>query len=190
MTARLTHARFFRVSRARHQAPRRRTLSSMKRALAYGLVTAHIGLLAALVLAPRGSLWPVNALAVTIAILLGAVGTILAVLGAARLGPALTASPIPRENAELATNGVFGLVRNPIYTGLMIGGLGIALFGASAWHIVFWVALVVLLAAKARWEERMLVAEHSDYASDGARVGRFVPGVGRLRPRKGNPRVE
>ena len=155
----------------------------MKRALALGLVAAQFVILAALVLVPRGSLWPANALVITVAILLGAVGLILAVLGAARLGPALTASPIPREHAPLATNGIFGLVRNPIYTGLMTGGLGIALFGASVWHILFWVALVVLLAAKARWEERMLVAEHPDYADYGARVGRFLPGVGRLRPR-------
>lgn len=154
----------------------------MKRALALGLVSAQLLLLAALVLLPHGSLWPVGAAVVAAAIVFGVIGAILAVLGVARLGPAMTASPIPREHAPLATRGVYGVVRNPIYTGLMMVGFGLALFGASVWHIGAWVALVLLLSAKARWEERMLMAEHPDYAGYGARVGRFVPGVGRLRP--------
>ena len=154
----------------------------MKRALALGLVVAQFLLLGALVFLPHGSLWPVNALVIAVAIVLGAAGVILVVLGAMRLGSALTASPIPRERAQLVTSGVYGYVRNPMYTGLMVGGLGLALFGASVWHVIAWVALVLLLAGKARWEERMLVAEHPDYAGYAARVGRFLPGVGRLRP--------
>lgn len=154
----------------------------MKRALAIGLVSAQVVLLAALLLLPHGSLWPVTAAVLAAAIVLGVVGAVLAVLGVAGLGPALTASPIPREHAPLVTSGVYGFVRNPIYTGLMTGGLGLMLFGASVWHIVAWLALVVLLSVKTRWEERMLVAQHPDYREYGSRVGRFVPGVGRLRP--------
>lgn len=154
----------------------------MKRALAIGLVTTQFLLLAALVLLPHGTLWPVNAGVLAAAIVLGLAGATLVILGGRGLGPALTASPIPREHAPLVTGGVYGLVRNPIYTGLMTGGFGLALFGASAGHILTWLALVVLLAAKTRWEERMLLAGHPDYRDYGARVGRFVPGVGRLRP--------
>jgi protein-S-isoprenylcysteine O-methyltransferase Ste14 len=154
----------------------------MKRALAIGLVSAQFVLLAALVLLPHGSLWRVNGVLTAAAIALGLVGAILAVLGVAGLGPALTASPIPREHAPLVTSGAYGLVRNPIYTGLLTGGLGLALLGASVWHLAAWAALLLLLSAKTRWEERMLVAEHPDYRGYGARVGRFVPGVGRLRP--------
>ena len=154
----------------------------MKRVLAIGLVSVQLLLLAALILLPHGSLWSVNAGVLAAAIVLGLAGAILTVLGLRGLGPALTASPIPREHAPLVTGGVYGRIRNPIYTGLMTGGLGLALFGASVWHILAWVALVLLLSAKTRWEERMLVAEHPDYRDYGARVGRFVPGVGRLRP--------
>ncbi|TFC10361.1 isoprenylcysteine carboxylmethyltransferase family protein [Cryobacterium algoritolerans] len=153
----------------------------MKRALAFGLVSAQFVLLAALAILPHGYLWPVSAAVLAAVIALGALGALLAVLGVAGLGPALTASPIPREHAPLVTTGIYGLVRSPIYTGLMTGGLGLALFGRSVWHIAAWLALVLLLAGKARWEERMLLAEHPDYAGYGARVGRFLPRVGRLR---------
>ena len=155
----------------------------MKRALAFGLVSAQIVLLAVLAFVPHGTLWPVNAAVIAASIVLAVAGVILAMLGAIGLGPAFTPNPIPRENAPLATGGVYGLVRNPIYTGLMTGGLGLALFGASVWHVVAWVALVAVLSAKTRWEERMLLAKHPGFGEYAARVGRFVPGVGRLRPR-------
>ena len=153
----------------------------MKRALAFVLVTVQILLLAVLVLLPSGSLWPRGAILVLAAVVLDAVGLMLMLAGTLALGPAFTASPIPREHTPLATRGVYGYIRNPIYTGFLALGLGLTLNGASIWHILSWIALVALLAAKARWEERMLTAAHSDYLDYASRVGRFVPGVGRLR---------
>jgi protein-S-isoprenylcysteine O-methyltransferase Ste14 len=155
----------------------------MKRAFALGLVGAQFLLLGALAFLPHGSLWSMSLGIIVAAIALGLVGVAIAVLGVIGLGPALTASPIPRENAPLITDGVYGLMRSPIYAGLMTGGIALVLVGASAWHIVAWIALVGLLTVKTRWEERMLVAEHPDYSSYGARVGRFVPGIGRLAER-------
>ncbi|WP_166788058.1 methyltransferase family protein [Cryobacterium glaciale] len=155
----------------------------MKRALALSLVTGQFLLLAALIFLPRGTLWSTSIGVIVAAIVLGLVGAVLAVLGVVGLGPALTASPIPREEAPLVTTGVYGLVRSPIYAGLMTGGVALVLVGASAWHIVVWVALVGLLSFKTRWEERMLVAGHPDYRSYGTRVGRFMPGVGRFAER-------
>ena len=155
----------------------------MKRALALGLVGAQFLLLGALAFLPHGSLWLASLGVVVAAIALGLVGAALAVLGVVGLGPALTASPIPREDAPLITGGVYGLMRSPIYAGLMTGGIALVLVGASAWHIVAWIALVGLLSAKTRWEERMLVAAHPNYRFYGARVGRFMPGVGRLAER-------
>lgn len=108
-------------------------------------------------------------------------GFVIAVWGVIGLGPALTASPIPKDQAQLVTHGLFGVVRNPIYSGLMIAGAGLVVFGASWWHCATWVALVLLLAAKSRWEERMLAAAHADFAGYAGRVGRFIPGVGKWR---------
>jgi Putative protein-S-isoprenylcysteine methyltransferase len=148
---------------------------------ARGLVAAQLLLLAALVVIPHDALWPVGPITIGVAIVLVLLGAVLAILGAVGLGPALTASPIPRPDARLVTSGVYGVVRNPIYTGLLVGGLGLVMFGASVWHVLTWVALLVLLAGKARWEERMLRAEHPEFDDYAARVGRFLPGIGRLR---------
>jgi protein-S-isoprenylcysteine O-methyltransferase Ste14 len=153
----------------------------MKRVLAIGLVVVQVLLITALLVLPHGMVWGVNGfvIATSVTLVVGGVG--LVVRGSTTLGPALTPSPIPREDTPLATDGVYGIVRNPIYTGLMAAGLGLVLVGASFLHILFWFALVGLLSGKARWEERMLVDEHPAYPEYAARVGRFLPGVGRIR---------
>lgn len=153
----------------------------MKRSLAAGLVTVQLLLIAALVLIPNGTLWPLSPAILAVGIVLGIAGLVIAILGVLGLGPALTVSPIPRDRAPLVTGGLYGWVRHPIYTGILLGGIGLVLLGASAWHLVLWVGLLVLLAGKARWEERMLLEEHPGYRDYAADVGRFVPGVGRMR---------
>lgn len=155
------------------------------RSLATSLVILQLVLLAALVVEPPGFWWPRNVLALVIAGLLIGVGLVVAIWGILGLGTALTASPIPKDDASLVTHGLYGVVRNPIYTGLMIVGAGLVVFGASWWHLATWIMLIILFAFKARWEERMLSAAHREFSAYAARVGRFVPGVGRWRATPG-----
>lgn len=151
----------------------------MRRWLAWSLVGMQFALLAALALIPRGTLWPVGVVAVVLAGILILGGLVLAILGVRGLGSALTASPVPRSGSGLVTSGLYGVIRHPIYTGLLAGGVGLVAIGASVWHLAVWVALAVLLAVKSRWEERMLAAEHPDYPDYASRTGRFLPRVRR-----------
>ena len=155
--------------------------SGTTRAVAAGLVALQLVLLAVLVLEPYGGWWPRDTVVLWCSALVVFGGLVIAIWGIIGLGPALTASPIPKQEAKLVTSGIYSFVRNPIYTGLMILGAGLFVFGASWWHLATWVALIVLLAIKARWEERMLSAAHPEFAEYAARVGRLVPGIGRLR---------
>jgi protein-S-isoprenylcysteine O-methyltransferase Ste14 len=157
------------------------TKSGTARAGAAGLVTLQFILLAALVVVPPGLWWPRNPLVLVIAAALIIAGLMISAGGVLSLGASLTASPIPKDSAALVIRGPYGVVRNPIYSGLMIVGAGLVVFGASWWHLATWVALVVLFAIKSRWEERMLAAAHPEFAAYAQRVGRFIPGVGRWR---------
>lgn len=88
----------------------------------------------------------------------------------------------PEERTDLVTGGVFALCRNPIYTFMVIAWVGFALL------VPTWVALAagVLLIAGIQIQVRLveephMVKSHSEtYLGWARRVGRFVPGLGRL----------
>jgi protein-S-isoprenylcysteine O-methyltransferase Ste14 len=113
-----------------------------------------------------------------------AVGGLLATAGAQlAMGESWRVGVDPGERTELVTAGPFALVRNPIYAGMIPFFIGIALLVPNALTIAGAVLLVVALEIQTRLvEEPYLRGVHgSAYADYAARVGRFLPGVGRLR---------
>ena len=89
---------------------------------------------------------------------------------------------IDDAKTALVSRGLFRRVRNPIYSGLLMMLLGVALVIPCAASILLGVAAAVAIAIHTRLEERHLLALHGDaYRSYAAGVGRFLPGVGRLR---------
>ncbi len=72
-------------------------------------------------------------------------------------------------------------MRNPIFTGLMLTLAGAALISPSAWTVMGLLVAVILIMLQARLEEVHLLDLHgAGYARYASRVGRFVPGIGRL----------
>lgn len=86
------------------------------------------------------------------------------------------------ETTTLVRSGVFGWVRNPIFTAMMTFGLGIALLAPNLVALAGFAILVITIELQVRTvEEPYLLATHGDaYRDYLASVGRFVPGVGRL----------
>jgi protein-S-isoprenylcysteine O-methyltransferase Ste14 len=86
------------------------------------------------------------------------------------------------ERTDLVTGGWFSLCRNPIYTSMIVGWLGVALL-VPTW-LGFAAAAVITtgLELQVRFvEEPHLVRTHGDeYRTYASRVGRFVPRIGRL----------
>jgi protein-S-isoprenylcysteine O-methyltransferase Ste14 len=87
------------------------------------------------------------------------------------------------QRTELVTDGPFSLVRNPIYTATIPTFAGIALLVPSAVAIAGVALLLIGLELQTRLVEEPHLeqvhgATYTDYA---ARVGRFIPYVGRIR---------
>lgn len=98
------------------------------------------------------------------------------------MGPAWRPDIPPIEDGELVTGGPFQVVRNPNYVAMLAAGLGAWLLAPDLVTSAGWVVLLTSLMLTARVEEPTLLARYGDrYREYAARVGRFVPAVGRLR---------
>lgn len=104
---------------------------------------------------------------VTILRVLGAAlamaGMILAFVSSRRLGPAMTASPIPRENSVLVMTGPYRYVRHPIYGGVSLVLIGTALFLDSLGGLAVSALLLPFFWMKSSFEERQLRIRHPGY---------------------------
>jgi protein-S-isoprenylcysteine O-methyltransferase Ste14 len=98
------------------------------------------------------------------------------------MGDSLRIGVDPSERTALVTTGPFRWVRNPIYSAMLVYLAGVVLLVPNVASLVGFGIVALGLELHVRLvEEPHLVATHgSSYAGYAARVGRFVPGVGKL----------
>jgi protein-S-isoprenylcysteine O-methyltransferase Ste14 len=87
---------------------------------------------------------------------------VVAVLAAVGLGSSLTAMPQPRDGGRLRTDGVYGVVRHPMYLSVLSAVLGWALL-TSPRVLVPFAALAVVLDLKRQVEEQWLAEAYPEY---------------------------
>lgn len=141
-----------------------------------------------------GALAPVAELAAWIAPLadpglplvgLGAAMTIAGTLGTlwsqGAMGASWRIGVSEAERTGLVTGGPFALVRNPVFSFMMLAALGLLLILPNAAALASLVALVIAIELQVRLvEEPYLLRTHGGaYAAYCAQVGRFLPGIGR-----------
>ncbi len=140
-------------------------------------VTVQLVLLAALLWMPAYGLLPFLAPLRPLGLLVGFAGLVLS--GAAtwqlQAGRSLTPMPSPRAGAALLTSGLYRRVRHPVYSGLLVWALGMAIAAASGLHFVLFGLLWGFFHAKAAHEEKLLAQRFSGYPEYAARRARFFP---------------
>lgn len=143
-----------------------------------GWLAGQLILIALVALAPPDA-WP-PALMRPAALLGNAlvlVGLLVGALGFVTLGRSLTPFPRPRRDAALVDRGIYGLIRNPIYAGVVLLTLGISLVRGSSVGLILTVVLAAFLDLKARHEEALLGERFAGYAAYRQRTRRFIPGI-------------
>jgi protein-S-isoprenylcysteine O-methyltransferase Ste14 len=88
-----------------------------------------------------------------------------------------TILPDPREGNTLSQVGIYRFLRHPMYTAVLLCGMGVTFGTPSVWR---WLALgvcLVVLLVKVRYEEGLLTARHLDYQERMKGVARLLPGV-------------
>lgn len=147
----------------------------------YVLVQALI--LALVAFGPRTAFglpaWPpaLGAVTTSAGMILLALGAAGLVVGALHLGPNLTPLPHPKDNATLVEDGLYGVVRHPIYCALILMALGWALFVEGWLTLVYAALLFVFFDLKSRREEVWLLARFPTYAAYRQRVKKLIPFV-------------
>jgi protein-S-isoprenylcysteine O-methyltransferase Ste14 len=104
-------------------------------------------------------------------------GLIVFALGIITLGRSLSPLPAPLPSAELVERGIYRFIRHPIYTGLILAGLGGSIYAVSPLALLLTGALAVVLDLKSRREEMWLRERFAGYAAYVARTRRFIPGL-------------
>lgn len=86
----------------------------------------------------------------------------------------------PAARTALVVEGPFRVVRNPIFTTMMVAVAGLSLMVPNALALAGWLALVVSIEIQVRHvEEPYLARTHGEaYLHYARRTGRFVPGLG------------
>ncbi|OIN81050.1 methyltransferase family protein [Mycobacterium malmoense] len=172
----------------------RRTGSTGFRAIGAGGPTERLagaGLVVTLIVAVSGPILqltnvvrPVGGLA---AVWIQVVGVVVATAGIAatvyaqlEMGDSWRIGVDEKETTTLVRTGVFGRIRNPIYTAMFTFGLGIVLVTPNLVAGAGFLLLVATIELQVRRvEEPYLLRTHGDaYRAYVAGVGRFIPGVG------------
>ncbi|MGI0156337.1 MAG: methyltransferase family protein [Thermoplasmata archaeon] len=112
-------------------------------------------------------------------------GVVLAVLGgwlfsrsARELGKQMTPAIQIRQDHQLVQTGPYRFIRHPVYTAIMVIGLGQTLLFLSPAAAVLTALLAVLALYRARLEEALLASPEgfgATYATYISRTGRFFP---------------
>ena len=107
--------------------------------------------------------------------LLMTAGALLALAGVRSLGRNLTPFICPRAQSIFLERGAYGLVRHPIYSGLLQMAFGWA-FWVHGWFSFVWaLCLFLVFDSKSRREEQHLIRIFPGYAAYSRRVRRLIP---------------
>lgn len=106
-----------------------------------------------------------------------ALGIVLALAGLVSLGRNLTPFPRPLAHAHLRQSGVYGLVRHPIYSGLIFTSLGWSMAWLSLPGLLFCVIVLLFFDRKSAFEERLLCMRFPEYPGYMLRVRKLLPWI-------------
>ena len=142
---------------------------------AASLVVAQFVLAAALVLTTSWSHVP-QSWRLGVAVGLLSIGSLIAVWAWLVMGLLrLRVMPHPAESAQLLRSGPYGLIRHPMYSGLLLASLGCLAWDFHWWRLALWCGLWAVLETKSRIEEVLLLQKFTEYGAYRQVTGRFLP---------------
>ena len=145
---------------------------------------ALVGGLAGAVLGAADILAPATDELAVVGVVVFALGAAGSLAAQAAMGASWRVGVDDGERTELVAAGLFGVARNPFFSALVVTAVGLTLLVGNVVALVSLLTLAAAIQLQVRVVEEPYLSQvhgrrYLDYA---ARVGRFVPRVGRLRP--------
>ena len=92
------------------------------------------------------------------------------------LGRDTRVNPVPHRDTHLHTNGIYAVIRHPMYTALLLGALGVTLVTGRLLSLLALIGLAGLLHLKSRFEDRLLFEQFGwQFAVYASHVPALVP---------------
>lgn len=104
-----------------------------------------------------------------------ALGLLLILLSIITLRRVVQIEPAPRADGELVTRGVYRWLRHPIYTAIILVVIGLFLRKPTIINGVAMAAVVVFLALKVPFEEKLLSERYPQYVDYKRRTWGLIP---------------
>lgn len=106
------------------------------------------------------------------------IGITIAIIARRRLGENWSSGVVLKEDHELMTTGLYRYVRHPIYSGVLLMGLGTAVVMGKVYAITVFVVVLVFIGFKVRREEKVLTKHFpNEYPGYKSRVKAIIPFV-------------
>ncbi|MGB8702746.1 MAG: isoprenylcysteine carboxylmethyltransferase family protein, partial [Thermosynechococcaceae cyanobacterium] len=105
------------------------------------------------------------------------IAAILLLWGGVELGTNLTPLPHPKDDGKLVTSGIYGLVRHPIYSGVIFLAITYSCWQWSLSHLIGAALFFLFFDIKASKEELWLKNKFPDYDVYQARVKKLIPWI-------------
>ena len=83
--------------------------------------------------------------------------------------------PEPTKKSQLTMSGPYRFVRHPMYSAVILAGIGAALSHSTFWHAAVLIALIAVLILKIYREESFLLSRYENYASYLQRSKALIP---------------
>jgi protein-S-isoprenylcysteine O-methyltransferase Ste14 len=150
----------------RRRAERKRLIGNL-------LVLGQLAMLGLCLLPVGPVLW--DGLPVAGLVSLG-LAALVGLLALAAMGRDLRVHPVPARGVRLRTEGIYGVIRHPMYLAVLLAALGVVLATGRLLGVVGLAGLVGVLTAKAAFEDRLLQSRFGwQFAVYACRVPAIVP---------------
>lgn len=103
------------------------------------------------------------------------VGLISVILTLIEFKQMMTPNPVPLDNAQLRTGGIYSIIRHPMYFSVILLLTGGILYLRAYFTLVLDVAAVIFLIYKIGFEEKMLLEKFPSYKDYQSKTKRLFP---------------